>query len=43
MVAMGTSAVNAVQHLLRGQMPPHCVNPQALPAFLRRHAAGPQA
>jgi D-3-phosphoglycerate dehydrogenase len=39
MLAMGTAAINAVDRLLRGELPPHCVNPQALPAFLRRWAA----
>ncbi len=38
MRAMGTGAVAAVAHLLRGEMPPHCVNPQALPAFRARLA-----
>jgi D-3-phosphoglycerate dehydrogenase len=39
MLAMGLAAVDAVDHVLRGDMPPNCVNPQALPAFVRRRAA----
>jgi D-3-phosphoglycerate dehydrogenase len=39
MLAMGTRAVDAVTCLLRGELPPHCVNPQALPAFTQRWAA----
>ena len=31
---MGEGAARAVACLLRGELPPHCVNPQALPAFL---------
>ena len=37
---MGEGAAQAVASLLRGELPPHCINPQALPAFLRRLAAG---
>ena len=33
---MGQVAVQAVAHLLRGEVPPHCVNPQAVPGFLGR-------
>ena len=36
MRAMGQGAVRAVEHLLRGEVPPHCINPQAVPAFLAR-------
>lgn len=36
MVAMGTQAALAVEHLLRGKAPPHCINPEAVPAFDRR-------
>jgi len=36
MLRMGHAAVLAVAHLLRGEMPPHCINPQALPGFLAR-------
>jgi D-3-phosphoglycerate dehydrogenase len=36
---MGEGAARAVASLLRGELPPHCINPQALPAFLRRFAA----
>jgi D-3-phosphoglycerate dehydrogenase / 2-oxoglutarate reductase len=39
MLAMGTGAVNAVECVLRGELPPNCVNAQAMPAFLRRRAA----
>ncbi len=40
MLAMGTQAALAVEHLLRGEVPPHCINPEAMPAFeRRRHAA----
>ena len=38
MLAMGHAAVVAVEHLLRGELPPNCINPQALPAFSRRFA-----
>ena len=37
---MGEGAARAVASLLRGELPPHCINPQALPAFLRRFGAG---
>ena len=37
---MGEGAARAVASLLRGELPPHCVNPQALPAFQRRFGAG---
>jgi len=36
MRAMGLGAVEAVEHLLRGECPPTCVNRQALPAFTAR-------
>jgi len=36
MRAMGLGAVEAVEHLLRGECPPTCVNRQALPAFSAR-------
>ena len=36
MLRMGHAAVLAVAQLLRGEMPPNCVNPQAWPVFLRR-------
>ncbi len=39
MQRMGLAVAQAVEHLLRGQAPPHCINPQALPAFQRRFAA----
>jgi len=39
MVAMGRAAVLAVEHLLRGEVPPHCVNPEAVAAFRRRWVA----
>jgi D-3-phosphoglycerate dehydrogenase len=38
MLAMGRAVAVAARHLLRGEMPPHCVNPQALGAFERRFA-----
>lgn len=36
MRAMGLGAVEAVEHLLRGECPPTCVNRQAVPAFTAR-------
>ncbi len=36
MLAMGQGAALAAEHLMRGDEPPNCINPQALPAFLRR-------
>jgi D-3-phosphoglycerate dehydrogenase len=36
MRAMGDGAARAVAHLLRGEVPPHCVNPQAVPLFEQR-------
>jgi D-3-phosphoglycerate dehydrogenase len=36
MRAMGLGAVEAVEHLLRGECPPTCVNREALPAFNAR-------
>jgi D-3-phosphoglycerate dehydrogenase len=36
---MGLGAALAVEHLLRGDVPPNCINPQAEAAF-RLHAAG---
>jgi D-3-phosphoglycerate dehydrogenase / 2-oxoglutarate reductase len=41
MLRMGHAAVLAVAHLLRGEMPPNCVNPQAWPAFRRRLESRP--
>jgi D-3-phosphoglycerate dehydrogenase len=38
---MGEGVAVAVAHLLRGELPPHCINPQALDAFhWRRRGAG---
>ena len=39
MRAMGLGAVEAVEHLLRGECPPTCVNRQALPGFTARIGA----
>lgn len=39
MIAMGAQAVQAVAHLLRGEVPPNCINPEAAPAFRQRVAA----
>lgn len=39
MRAMGLGAVEAVEHLLRGECPPTCVNRQALPVFTARIGA----
>ncbi len=36
MLAMGLAAATAVEHLLRGRVPPNCVNTQAVAAFKRR-------
>ena len=36
---MGEGAARAVASLLRGELPPHCVNPQVQPAFQRRFRA----
>jgi len=36
MLRMGHAAVLAVAHLLRGEVPPNCINPQAVPAFMKR-------
>jgi D-3-phosphoglycerate dehydrogenase len=33
---MGDGAARAVASLLRGELPPHCLNPQVLPAFEQR-------
>jgi D-3-phosphoglycerate dehydrogenase len=33
---MGSGAALAVEHLLRGEVPPHCINPQAEAAFRLR-------
>ena len=33
---MGEGAARAAASLLRGELPPNCINPQALPAFLER-------
>ena len=41
MLRMGHAAVLAVAHLLRGEMPPNCVNPQAWPVFRGRLASRP--
>jgi len=41
MLRMGHAAVLAVAHLLRGEMPPNCVNPQAWPVFRGRLEARP--
>jgi D-3-phosphoglycerate dehydrogenase len=41
MRAMGLGAAEAVEHLLRGECPPTCVNRQALPAYLARTADRP--
>lgn len=48
MRAMGDGAVRAVEHLLRGEVPPNCINPEGVPGFLcRNHQArahtGPEA
>lgn len=42
MLAMGQGAVVAARHLLRGEMPPNCINPQAVPAFERRVLGNPR-
>ena len=39
MLRMGFGAALAVEHLLRGEMPPNCINPQAVAAFNQRRAA----
>jgi phosphoglycerate dehydrogenase-like enzyme len=36
MRAMGAQAVQAVGHLMRGEVPPNCINLQAVPAFRAR-------
>ena len=36
MLRMGHAAVLAVAHLLRGEVPLNCINPQAVPGFLGR-------
>jgi len=36
MLRMGHAAVLAVAHLLRGEVPPNCINPQAVYGFLGR-------
>ena len=36
MLAMGSQAALAVEHLLRGEVPPHCINPEAAAAFAAR-------
>jgi D-3-phosphoglycerate dehydrogenase / 2-oxoglutarate reductase len=43
MIAMGSQAARAVEHLLRGEMPPHCINPEAAPAFELRWRQAAQA
>jgi hypothetical protein len=35
---MGFGVADAVQRLLRGEVPAHCINPQAIEAFHRRWA-----
>ncbi|MBI5718447.1 MAG: dehydrogenase [Burkholderiales bacterium] len=39
MLRMGLGVVLAVEHLLRGDVPPHCINPQAVAAFRLRLGA----
>ena len=39
MLRMGFGAALAVEHLLRGEVPPHCINPQAEAAFRLRAKA----
>lgn len=39
MLRMGQGVVIAVEHLLQGEMPPNCINPQAEAAFRRRAAS----
>lgn len=34
---MGDGASRAVASLLRGELPPHCLSPQVLPAFEQRY------
>lgn len=36
LLRMGHAAVQAVAHLLRGEVPPNCINLQAVPGFLGR-------
>jgi D-3-phosphoglycerate dehydrogenase len=43
MLAMGIKGALAVDCLLRGEVPPHCINPEAVPAFERRQRQGAQA
>ncbi len=38
MLAMGLAASTAVRHLLRGEVPPNCINPQATARFKRRQS-----
>jgi D-3-phosphoglycerate dehydrogenase / 2-oxoglutarate reductase len=38
MLRMGFGAARAVEHLLRGELPPNCINPQAEASFRRRRA-----
>jgi D-3-phosphoglycerate dehydrogenase len=38
MLRMGFGVADAVQRLLRGEVPAHCINPQAIDAFHRRWA-----
>ena len=38
MLAIGRAVALAVEHLLRGEVPPNCVNPRAIAAFQRRFA-----
>ena len=40
MLAMGRAVACAAGHLLCGEVPPNCVNPQAVPAFERRVFSG---
>jgi D-3-phosphoglycerate dehydrogenase len=43
MIAMGAEAALAVEHLLRGEVPQHCINPEAVPAFELRWRLAAQA
>ena len=39
MLRMGFGAAQAIEHLLRGEVPPNCINPQAEAAFRQHRAA----
>jgi D-3-phosphoglycerate dehydrogenase len=39
MLRMGHGTALAVEHLLRGTVPPNCINPQAEAAFKQRMGA----